>query len=67
MLLTAPTGVAAFTIGGMTFHSALLFGHSKFGFQPLSNDIRSTLRYKLSKLMLLIIDEVSMVGFKYSA
>ena len=63
VLLTAPTGVAAFNIGGMTLHSAFLLGCSKcIGFQPLSNDRLTTLRCKLSKLMLVIIDEVSMVG-----
>ena len=36
VLLTAPTGVAAFNINGMTLHSALLLGHSKYSsFQPL--------------------------------
>ena len=32
------------------------------GFQPLSNDRLTALRCKLSKLMLLIIEEISMVG-----
>ena len=63
VLLTAPTGVAAFNINGMTLHSALLLGCNGYtGFQPLSNDRLTTLRCKLSKLMLIIIDEVSMVG-----
>jgi hypothetical protein len=63
VLLTAPTGVAAFNINGMTLHSALFLGCNKYsGFQPLSNDRLTTLRCKLSKLMLIIIDEVSMVG-----
>ena len=62
-LLTAPTGVAAFNISGITLHSALLLGRSKYsGFQPLSHDRLNTLRAKLSRLMLVIIDEVSMVG-----
>ena len=62
-LLTAPTGVAAFNISGMTLHSALLLGRSKYnGFQPLSHDRLNSLRSKLSRLMLVIIDEVSMVG-----
>ena len=62
-LLTAPTGVAAFNINGMTLHSALFLGSSKYGgFQALSHDRLNTLRSKLSKLMLVIIDEVSMVG-----
>ena len=63
VLLTAPTGVAALNINGMTLHSALLLGRSKYsGFQPLSHDRLNTLQTKLSRLMLLIIDEVSMVG-----
>ena len=63
VLLTAPTGVAAFNIGGMTLHSAFLLGTSKYaGFQPLSHDKLNTMRTKLSNLALLIIDEVSMVG-----
>ena len=62
-LLTAPTGVAAFNISGMTLHSALLLGRSKYsGFQPLSHERLNSLRSKLSRLMLVIIDEVSMVG-----
>ena len=62
-LLTAPTGVAAFNINGMTLHSAFLLGRSKYsGFQPLSHEKLNTLRTKLSKLMFVIIDEVSMVG-----
>ena len=63
VLLTAPTGVAAFNINGMTLHSAFLLGRSRYsGFQPLSHDRINSLRTKLSHLMLLIIDEVSMVG-----
>ena len=63
VLLTAPTGVAAFNIDGMTLHSALLLGRSKYsGFQPLSHDRLNSLRTKLSRLILLIVDEVSMVG-----
>ena len=67
MLLTAPTGVAAFNISGMTLHSALSLGTSKYtGFQPLSHDKLNTLRTKLSKLALIIVDEVSMVGSNMS-
>jgi len=62
-LLTAPTGVAAFNINGMTLHSAFLLSRSKYSsFQPLSHDKLNTLRTKLSRLMFVIIDEVSMVG-----
>ena len=63
MLLTAPTGAAAFIISGLTLHSALLLGRGKYGkFQPLSRDRLNSLRSKLSHLVLLIIDEISMVG-----
>ena len=63
VLLTAPTGVAAFNIKGMTLHSTFLLGRSRYnGFQPLGHDKLNTLRTKLSKLVLVIIDEVSMVG-----
>ena len=62
VLLTAPTGVAAFNIEGMTLHSALLLNCGRFGYQPLSSERLNTLRAKLSNLLLIIIDEVSMVG-----
>ena len=62
VLLTAPTGVAAFNIQEMTVHSALLLGTSKFTTQPPTQDKLNTLRTKLSNLQLLIIDEISMVG-----
>ncbi len=47
----------------MTLHSAFLLGGGKYtGFQPISNDRLNILGSKLSKLTLVIIDEVSMVG-----
>ena len=47
----------------MTLNSAFLLRTGKYtGFQPLSHDRLNTLRSKLSKLALVIIDEVSMVG-----
>ena len=53
VLLTAPTGVTAFNINGMTLHSAFLLGRSKYsGFQPLSLDRLNTLQTKLSRLLL---------------
>lgn len=46
-------------INGMTIHSALLLGTS---FHALSQEKLNTLRLKLSRLKLLIVDEISMVG-----
>ena len=64
VLLTAPTGVAAFNIGGMMIHSALLLRTSSYGKEgeALASEKLNTLRSKLSNLQLIIIDEVSMVG-----
>ena len=42
VLLTAPTGVAAFNIQGMTVHSVLLLNTSKFSNQPLTQDRLNT-------------------------
>lgn len=68
VLLTAPTGAAAFIINGMTLHSALLLGRGKYGaFQPLNHDRLNSLRSKLSRLALLIIDEISIVGSQHVA
>ena len=63
VLLTAPTGVAAFNIEGMTIHSALLL-HTQKGKDSgqLSFEKLNSLRSKFENLHLLIIDEVSMVG-----
>ncbi|XP_060571765.1 uncharacterized protein LOC132729947 [Ruditapes philippinarum] len=67
VLLTAPTGTAAFNIDGMTIHSALklpIKQHSKAGgeYTPLSQEKLHDLRCKLSYLTILIIDEISMVS-----
>ena len=64
VLVTAPTGVAAFNVDGMTIHSALLLKvtRSRSGEPPLAFEKLNTLRSKLENLTLLIIDEISMVG-----
>ena len=63
-LLTAPTGVAAFNISGMTIHSAFCFKPFRFGFNylPLSHEKLPFLEKQFQNLQLLIIDEISMVG-----
>ena len=64
VLLTAPSGKAAFLIGGITLHSAFALPVTQYGGQmpELSEDIANTIRCNLSRLKLLIIDEVSMCG-----
>ena len=69
-LLTVPTRCSSIQyqwhetiVHSMTLHSAFLLGRSKYsGFQPLSHAKLNTLHTKLSRLMFVVIDEVSMVG-----
>ena len=60
ILLTAPTGSAAFNIGGTTIHAAFML--SSTSGERMSWQKRSTLYTKLEKLVACINDEVSMVG-----
>ena len=62
ILITAPTGSAAFQIGGSTIHSAFLL-HDNFKSKP-SWEKRTQMQLKLEHMMLSITDEISMVGFK---
>ena len=62
VLITAPTGSAAFQIGGSTIHSAFLL-HDNYK-SKLSWEKRSKMQLKLEHMMLSITDEISMVGFK---
>ncbi|XP_050303800.1 uncharacterized protein LOC126741439 [Anthonomus grandis grandis] len=64
VLLCAPTGKAAFNIGGITLHSALSLPISQYGEElvPLSHDVVNTIYCNLCDLKLIIIDEYSMVG-----
>ena len=63
VLLTAPTGVAAFNINGITLHSAFLLPLGQTNcYKKLSDDKRNSLRNRFSNLQVLIIDEISMVG-----
>ena len=62
VLKTAPTGSAAFQIGGSTIHSAFLL-HDNFNSKP-SWEKRSQMQLKLEHMMLSITNEISMVGFK---
>ena len=62
VLITAPTGSAAFQIGGSAIHSAFLL-HDNFKSIP-SWEKRTQMQLKLEHMMLSITDEISMVGFK---
>ena len=61
-LITAPTGSAAFQIGGSTIHSVFVL-HDNFKSKP-SWEKSSKMQLKLEHMMLSITDEISMVGFK---
>jgi hypothetical protein len=59
----APTGKAAYNIRGNTVHSGLQLPVNKgFHYIPLDNDRLNTIRSKLRKLKVVLIDEISMVG-----
>ncbi|CAB0002561.1 unnamed protein product, partial [Nesidiocoris tenuis] len=64
VLLTAPSGKAAFLIDGITLHTAFALPVVQFGgnMPELSEDIANTIRCRLIRLKLLIVDEASMCG-----
>ena len=61
VLLTAPTGLAAFNIGGITLHSAFML-HCSNNSDVTDFEKRSTMHLKLKNVMLCVMDEISMVG-----
>ena len=65
ILLTAATGVAAHNINGITVHSAFMLNDrksSKSTYYGLGADTLNTLQLHLEQLMVVIIDEISMIG-----
>ena len=64
--VTAPTGLAAFNVRGVTIHRLLQLPieheDKRAGYWKLRKDALKEMRISLSKLKLLIIDEVSMVS-----
>ena len=62
VLITAPTGSAAFQIGGSTIHSTFLL-HDNFKSKP-SWEKRTQMQLKLEQMTLSITDEINMLGFK---
>ncbi|XP_056598318.1 uncharacterized protein LOC130416992 [Triplophysa dalaica] len=68
VLLTAPTGVAAYNINAATIHSTFSIGtNASLPYQPLGDEKINSLRAKFGKLQILIIDEISMVDHKLLA
>lgn len=63
--ITAPTGIAAYNIQGMTIHRLLQLpvehGHTP-PYRPLSNYSLKLIREKMKNVILVIIDEISMVS-----
>ena len=65
VLLTAPTGVAAYNIGAATIHNTFSIGANvKMPYQPLGDEKVNSLRSRMGSLQILIIDEVSMVDHR---
>ena len=62
VLLTAPTGLAAFNIDGITLHSAFMLHSNDDQTMSANWEKKSAMHIKLHNLALCIIDEISMVG-----
>ena len=62
VLLTAPTGLAAFNIDGITLHFAFMLQSNEDQHISADWEKRSAMHKKLNNLELCIIDEISMVG-----
>ena len=65
ILLTAATGVAAHNINGITIHSAFLLNDRRSShsmYYGLGADTLNNLQLHLEQLMVVIIDEISMIG-----
>ena len=60
--MTAPTGSAAFQIGGSTIDSALLLYDGSKN-KPIWEK-KTIMQIRLEYLTLLVTDEISMIGFK---
>ena len=62
VILCSYTGKASFNIGGITLHGAFHLPVKSSEMSPLSITTLDRVRKELSKLRLVIIDEVSMIG-----
>lgn len=65
VLLCAPTGKAAYNIGGITIHAAFCIPADQgFKYKPLDMQQLSSFQTKYKSLKVVFIDEISMVGKK---
>lgn len=65
VLLCAPTGKAAYNIGGITIHAAFCIPAVQgFKYKPLDMQQLSSFQTKYKSLKVVFIDEISMVGKK---
>ncbi|XP_055084859.1 uncharacterized protein LOC117386041 [Periophthalmus magnuspinnatus] len=65
VLLTAPTGIAAYNLQAATIHTTFSIGTNvSLPYTPLGEEKINTLRVKYMDLQIVIIDEVSMVDKK---
>jgi exonuclease III len=63
ILVCAPTGKAAYNVGGLTIHSAFnIPADQGFKFKPLDMQQLCTFQTKYKSLKIVFIDEISMVG-----
>jgi ATP-dependent DNA helicase PIF1 len=60
--VVAPTGVAAYNVGGQTIHSFFGLPRGILGIQPLHKHLYPRVRDALRSLDVLVIDEISMVS-----
>ena len=65
VLICAPTGKAAYNVGGVTIHSAFnIPAEQGFNFKPLDMQQLASFQTKYKYLKVVFIDEISMVGQK---
>ncbi|XP_062414175.1 uncharacterized protein LOC119206796 [Pungitius pungitius] len=68
VLLTAPTGIAAYNLNASTIHTTFSIATNvTLPYTPLGEEKINTLRAKYSNLQILVIDEISMVDHRLLA